>query len=128
MTSEPQSITQGKFRMWRRPDGIVHLVWVAGSHITLEDATQATAAMEQLTGGQPAGLVVDAHNSSTMDRAARMEFVRRVDLVSAVALVVTTPLSRLMGNFFIAINSPAAPTRLFDDDASAIAWLQGVVS
>jgi hypothetical protein len=53
-----------------------------------------------------------------------MEFVRRGDLVSAVALVVATPLSRMMGNFFLTVSKPMAPTRLFDDEASALAWLQ----
>ncbi len=128
MTSEPADITHDKFRMWRRSDGIVHLEWTAQAHITLEDAKDATSAMAQLTGGERAGLLVNAHNSSTMDRPARMEFVDRADLVSGVALIVATPLSRLMGNFFIAVNSPVAPTRLFDNEESALEWLRSVAT
>ena len=34
------------------------------------------------------------------------------------------PLGRMMGNFFINVNKPKAPTRLFDDEAPALAWLK----
>jgi hypothetical protein len=47
--------------------------------------------------------------------------------VSAVALIVDTPLSRVLGNFFLAVNKPLYPTRLFDNEASALAWLQELV-
>ncbi len=126
MTGEPVDVTGEKFRMWLRPDGIVLLEWSDGARISLDDALEATGAMEGLTGGVPARLLVNSRSAASVDRSVRMEFVRRASLVSAVALVVTTPLSRLMGNFFIAVNSPTAPTRLFDDDASALAWLETV--
>jgi hypothetical protein len=80
--------------------------------------------MSKLTGGQRAPLLVDTHDAGPQDRPARVEFVRRGDLVSAVALIVATPLSRMMGNFFLNVSKPMAPTRLFDDEASALAWLQ----
>ena len=71
---------------------------------------------------------MDLHDAGPQDRPARIEFVRRGDLVSAVALIVGTPLSRMMGNFFLTVSKPMAPTRLFDDEASALAWLQEFVA
>lgn len=62
-----------------------------------------------------------------MERPARTELTRRGDLVSAVALIVGTPLSRMMGNVFLSVSKPMAPTRLFHDEASALAWLQEFV-
>ena len=120
-------ITHPKFRMWLRPDGIVQLVWAPRSAMVLEDAHAATAAMAQLTGGRRSPLMVDTHDIGQMERPARIEFARRGDLVSAVALIVGTPLSRMMGNFFLSVSKPMAPTRLFDDEASALVWLQGFV-
>ena len=120
-------ITHPKFRIWLRPDGIVQLVWVLRAAMVLEDAIAATEAMAQLTGGRRCPLLVDAHDAGPQDRSARSEFARRGDLVSAVALIVGTPLSRLMGNFFLSVSKPVAPTRLFDDEASALAWLQAFV-
>jgi hypothetical protein len=95
--------------------------------MVLEDAIAATEAMAQLTGGRRSPLLVDSHDIGPQDRPARTEFARRGDLVSAVALIVGTPLSRLMANFFLSVSKPVAPTRLFDDEASALAWLQAFV-
>jgi hypothetical protein len=34
-------------------------------------------------------------------------------------------LSRALGNFFLGLNKPSMPTRLFDDQEQALAWLRG---
>ncbi len=123
MNNKPTGITHPKFRMWLRPDGVVQLVWAPRAAMSLEDAIAATDAMTKLTGGRRSPLLVDVHDGGQQDRPARTEFVRRGDLVSAVALIVSTPLSRMMGNFYLIVSKPMAPTRLFDDEASALAWL-----
>ena len=120
---DPTVITHPKFRIWLRPDGIVQLAWIPRTEMSLEDAVAATGAMSEITGGRRSPLLVDTREIGQMERSARLEFVRRGDQVSAVALVVGTPLSRMLGNFFIAVSKPMAPTRLFDDEASAVAWL-----
>ena len=116
-------ITHPKFRIWLRPDGIVQVVLTSRATMVLEDVIAALEAMAQLTGGRQSPLLVDARDIGRQDRGARTEFVRRGDLVSAVALVVGTPLSRMMGNLFIRVNKPPFPARLFDNEASAVAWL-----
>jgi len=47
-----------------------------------------------------------------VEPAGRLEFSRREDVVRAVALIVGTPLSRIMGNFFLSVNKPSFPVRL----------------
>ena len=128
MNDESTDFTHPKFRMWLRSDGIVHLVWGPRVTMGLEDAVAAVAAMTKLTGGRRSPLLVDTHDAGAQDRPARVEFVRRGDLVSAVALIVATPLSRMMGNFYLNVSKPMAPTKLFDDKTSALAWLQGFVA
>ena len=120
-------ITHPKFRMWLRPDGIVQLVWVPRVAMDLGDAIAAIEAMAQLTGGRRSPLLVNLHAAGPQDRPARAELARRDDVVTAVALVVDTPLSRLLGNFYLSVSKPIAPTRLFDDEPSAVAWLLGFV-
>lgn len=121
-------ITHPKFRMWLRPDGIVHVVWAPRIAVLLEDATAALEAMSQLTGGRRSPLLVDMRDTGPEDRATRAEWTRRSDLQSATALIVGTPLSRIVGNLFINMSRPPAPTRLFDDEAAAVAWLKAFVS
>ena len=119
--------THPKFRMWLRQDGIVQLVWAPQSMVLFEDATAALEAMAQLTGGRRSPLLVDMHDTGPLDRPTRAELTRRSDLQSAVALIVGTPLTRMMANFFLSVNKPQFPTRLFDNEASAVAWLQALV-
>ena len=120
-------ITHAKLRMWLRPDGIVQVVLAPRAAIVLEDAIAATEAVTRLTGGRLSPLLVDLRDASPQARSARLEFARRDDVVSAVALIVGTPLGRMMGNLFISLSKPLFPTRLFDNEASALAWLQAFV-
>ena len=127
MGDDADLITQPKFRIWRRRDGIVQLVWNPRTTVLLEDATAALQAMAQLTRGRRSPLLVDMCETGPLDRPTRAELTRRSDLQSAVALIVGTPLTRMMANFFLSVNKPPYPTRMFDDEASALAWLQGFV-
>ncbi len=125
MSSEPLEVTGEKFRMWLRNDGVVELTWAPHVPSGLPDALAAIDAMTQLTGGRPAPLLVHTTDAGPQDRAARMEFIRRQEVVSAVALLVGNPLSRMMATFFINVSRPDVPIRLLEDEAAAIAWLKG---
>jgi hypothetical protein len=127
MDREKGVITHPKFRMWLRPDGIVQLVWIPRTTALLEDATAALEAMAQITAGRRSPLLVDMRDTGPQDRSARAEWTSRTDLSSGVAMIVGTPLSRMMGNLFIRMNKPPFPARLFDNEAPAIAWLKEFV-
>lgn len=45
------------------------------------------------------------------------------ELVAASAILVNSPVVRMMANFFIMVNKPNNPTRMFTDKESAIEWL-----
>ncbi|MDQ4139831.1 MAG: hypothetical protein M3142_04835 [Bacteroidota bacterium] len=45
------------------------------------------------------------------------------ELVLASAMVVTNPMLKMMANFYIMVNKPKNPTRLFTDKDSALQWL-----
>jgi|ERR1035437_4557278 hypothetical protein len=127
MDQDTSVITHPKFRMWLRPDGIVQLVWAPRTTVLLEDATAALEEMAQLTDGRRSPLLVDMRDTGPLDRPTRAELTRRSDLQTAVGLIVGTPLTRMMANFFLSVNKPPFPTRLFDDEESAVAWLQAFV-
>ncbi len=123
MDGETGVITNPKFRMWLRPDGIVQLVRGPRTTVLVEDAHAALEAMARLTGGRPSPLLVDMHDTGPLNRAARAELTRRSELETAVALVVGTSLTRMMANFVLSVNKPPFPVRLFDNEASA-KWLE----
>jgi hypothetical protein len=132
MTEDPVGqgtgvVTHPKFRMWLRPDGIVVVVWAPRTTALLEDATACLEVTARITGGRRCPLLVNMLETGQQDRKTRAEWTRRSDLLSAVALVVGTPLSRLVGNLFLSVTNPPFPVRMFDNDASAVAWLKGFV-
>lgn len=127
MNHDSGVIQHPKFRMWLRPDGIVEVAWASRTAVLREDATAALEAMAQLTGGQRRPLLVDMHDTGSQDRDTRAEWTSRTDLSSAVALIVGTPLSRMIGHLFLRANKPPFPVKLFRNEASALAWLSRFV-
>ena len=125
MSNGPAEIIHEKFRISLRPDGICEIHWVPQVPSGLEDALATIAAMSELTGGRPAPLLVHTTHAGPQDRAARMEYIRRQEVVSAVALIVGNPLSRMMATFFINVSRPDVPIRLFEDETVALEWLKG---
>lgn len=45
-------------------------------------------------------------------------------LVSASAILTSSPVSKMIGNFFIAVNKPKNPTRIFTSKENALEWLE----
>ncbi|MGF1635676.1 MAG: hypothetical protein ACFCUU_01285 [Cyclobacteriaceae bacterium] len=45
-------------------------------------------------------------------------------LVLATAILVTSPVLKMMANFFVSVNKPQNPTKVFTDKESAIQWLK----
>ncbi|MFW2512222.1 hypothetical protein ACNI3K_00405 [Demequina sp. SO4-13] len=124
--SEPMpEVVHEKFRIWLRPDGVLEITWAANVASGLEDARAAIDAMAALTGGRAAPLMVHVADAGPQDRAARMEFIRQQGVVSALALIIGNPLSRMMATFFINVSKPDLPTQTFEDPDVALAWLKG---
>ena len=120
-------IIHPKFRMWLRPDGIVQVVWTTRTTALLEDAIATLDAMARLTGGTRSPLLVDMRDTGAQDRRTRAAWTSRTGLQSAVALIVGTPLSRMLGNLLLIVNKPPFPVRLFDKEEPALAWLKDFV-
>ena len=64
-----------------------------------------------------------------MSRDARVYFAgpQTAEVESAAALLIHSPLGRAVGNFFLGLNKPLFPTRLFTSESDALAWLSSFV-
>jgi len=112
-------------RIWVDADGIMRHVCTAGSEHALADAEEAVAAYGRIWGGVLRPLVVDLSTVKSIDRAARIHYsTQSFPYVSAVALVVGSPLSRMIGNFFLGLNPSTLPVKLFRSEPQAEAWLR----
>lgn len=116
-------------KIWLEEDGIVRAVNFPNAKITLEDAKENVATVKKLIKGRKCPLLVDISKVLSLDRDARKYYAEagEKENISAVALLVGPPLSKVIGNFFIGLNRGVAPLRLFTSEARAIEWLKGFV-
>jgi hypothetical protein len=113
-------------RFWLDDEGIIHGQEQHGTNFELSDAMEAMAAIRKLADGRKRGLLIDITNLRTMSREARAYFTKpeHAEVLHAVAMKIGSHFSRALGNIFLGLNKPATPTRLFNDDESALAWLR----
>ncbi len=93
------------------------------------DAREALAATHRVAGDRSRPVLVDLRGIRSQSREAR-EFFASDEVTRstrAVALLVASPVSKVIGNFFIRLREQPVPTRLFGDEREAIDWLLGYV-
>jgi hypothetical protein len=119
-------ITTPTTRHSLRDDGLLLSEALPGAGQTLADAQESVAAYGALNGGRRRPLLVDLRAAGKpMDRAAR-EYYAGPELalvVSAAALLITSPVGRVIGTFFLRLSRTATPIRMFTDEAEALTWL-----
>ena len=77
-------------------------------------------------GKEKTRVLVDMREIKGVSRDAREYYAneRTASIQRATALVIKSPLSRVIANFFMGLNRPLTPTRMFTDVDEAIEWLQ----
>jgi len=77
-------------------------------------------------GKEKTRVLVDMRAIKGVSRDAREYYAneRTASIQRATALVIKSPLSRVIANFFMGLNRPLTPTRMFTDVDEAIEWLQ----
>ncbi|MES2593046.1 MAG: hypothetical protein V4608_14280 [Bacteroidota bacterium] len=114
------------FTTWLGDDGICYTVVKPNVEIVLEDAMANSAAIKAISSGMVFPLLVNLKAIKTISKEARDHFSmrNRTPGVTAIAMLINSPGSRIIGNFFLGINKPAVPTKLFNDKNKAIEWLK----
>lgn len=105
------------------PNGILHLAWDLDCTITASDAEAAMLAVNALAGAEGHPMLVDMETTRTVTRDARAVFATPC-AASRIALLGSSPVDRMIANFFLGVNSPPCPTRFFTSRHQAVAWLK----
>ena len=127
---ENQVVETRVMRLWQTPNGIVRvkLTIPPGEKMTLDDAKEFLDACLELGGGQKIVALYDLRDnkSFTSDRETRAYVAGESgeQVCKAVALLIGSPVSRMVGNFYLRISKPIYPTRLFTSEEEALAWLE----
>jgi hypothetical protein len=112
-------------------DRFLRMIFVDRAEVGIEDAREAIAISSELFGSGPA-LPVNADlrrlRSQTAEARAFLAAPEGILVTPGLALVIASPVSRMIGNFFLGLNRPICPTRLFTDFEPAEAWLDGLTA
>ncbi len=106
-------------------DGTFRVTFLPQVKVTLADARETIDAVDELLRGEKVPGLVDARPTESMTDEARVYFlgpeVARV--ATAVALLVNSPVSRVIGNVFLGMHQVAFPIKIYNTEAQALGWL-----
>jgi hypothetical protein len=113
-------------RFWVDGEGFFRGEAAPAAQQDLAEARRQVAAQRAMGVSLPRPFLMDIRGARALTREARAFYAgaESAALFVATALLVGSPLSRAIGNFFLGLNKPAQPTRLFTAEAEALAWLR----
>lgn len=111
---------------WMGEDGIARTSVKPNIDIVLEHAVENSAAVTSFFKEKKFPILIDARNIKSMSYEARHHFSAhgRETKTNAFGIIIGSPISRVLGNFYLGINKPAVPTKLFDNEHDATEWLK----
>jgi hypothetical protein len=114
------------YTTWMGHDGIGRTKVKPLSEVTINDAKENSMAVNSLSNGNDFPLLIDTREIRSITKEARDFFSmnNRESHVIAFAILIDSPLSKIIGNFFMGLNKPRVPVRLFTSEKEAISWLQ----
>jgi hypothetical protein len=113
-------------KIWLGEDGILRTTFIPDAELTLEDAIEIFHASKKVTGGKKAVSLVDARNVKSATSEVRKYGAREETVIyrAAIAVLVSSSITRALGNIFMRLNKPPYPSRLFTTEAEAMEWLK----
>jgi len=111
---------------WMGEDGIARTKVKPFANVTLKEARENTESVDSLFIGKAFPLLIDSLDIQSMNKEARDHFSvnNRSTCINSFAVVIASPVSRVIGNFFMGINKPHVPARLFNNEKDALKWLK----
>lgn len=116
-------------KMWLDENNITHEVFISGVEVTSDDVVEMLETRKKLMNGGRGPILADVRHIKSVTKGARdmgnnEEGIR---ITTAFAILIESPVSQTIGNFFIGVTKPPYPTRLFTEEDKAIEWLSGFV-
>lgn len=117
------------FKVWTENDGIVRDVIKKNSVFDYKKAKALIDAYHEISGGKCLPVYHDMSDILSADKDAR-EYVTSEPaqkVIKVLAVITKSPVSQMLGNFFLGLNKPPYPTKLFQDEEKALKWLRQYV-
>lgn len=106
-------------------DGLLFFEYKKDVNIDIHAAKKIIHERTQFQNNQIYPLLTDIGGVNYFDKNARDYFASEgTRLIAAVAILVESPISRLIAKFYMSVNKPVVPTSIFTDRKKALAFLQ----
>ena len=125
MIDKNHPVTEGTF--WLGEDGIVRVSVPCGAEDTLEKAKSSLEEIKKTCQGKMRPVLVDMRYLKSASFEARNYWAgeETAKVVTAAALWLESPVSKVLGNFYLGLNKSIAPLKLFTNEDLALEWLKG---
>jgi hypothetical protein len=115
---------QNEYAVVTEENGILTCRFKKGLHMDFEIAKTCVQLRMDFSKGRPYPVLVDMRELVSLSKDAREYLASEGSRqITAGALLVSSPLTRTLGNIFLMLNRPPVPTRIFNNEAAAITWL-----
>ena len=105
-------------------EGVVFFVYKDNSSIDVNAATQIVSDRIQFQRQVEYPVYCDIRGMKKADKAARDYLAKEgSSYTKGVAIIVDSPMTKIIGNFYLGLNKPTAPTKMFTDKQEALAFL-----
>lgn len=115
---------------WMGNDGIARTIVKPDAEIELDDAIANSTAVNSLYQGTKFPLLVDSRGVKSMSRDARkyLSVNNRSTHITSFAVLVSSPLSKIIVGFFFRLQKTGVPARAFTHEEDALNWLRMYVN
>lgn len=113
------------YSIFKREDNIIQIVFNDGFYCELNDAVEIVEKIKELSNGVKLNLLVIYADDNLFSKETRA-FIAKHQFTKADALVGSSLAIKLIGNFYLQMNKPVRPTKLFTEVTSAVSWLNEI--
>ena len=126
MEEKPKKISTKKGEAYIDEQGILIQTYLKNTDLTLEDAKTDFESYLSLCDQGKLPVLIEMENVKSVEREARAYYSSKeaTNYITAAALLITNPVNRIIGNFYMGLNKTAFPFRLFSEKDKAIKWLK----
>lgn len=124
MEQNKHKTSQGE--VWMDTDGILHQAYPPGTEINMEDSLQELEIYKtHYCKEKMRPIIVDISNVKKVSKESRDIYSSEEmgNILTAAALIVNNPVSRILGNFYMGISKTKMPIRIFSRSDEAKKWL-----
>ncbi len=95
----------------------------------IDDIKEDIVSIGHVAGGEMVPVLVDIRACKGISREARAYLAGEdtAKVQNAAALLVESTVTRVMANFFLGLNKPLFPTKMFNEEPKALTWLSEFV-